>query len=66
MGVPATLDEMVTKTVQELAIANALAEPILEAVAGYRAKAAEAGFTPVAAEQMSVDYHAGLLRLMLR
>lgn len=63
---PLSADELSAQVASELALASQLSEPVIEAAAGYRAKCADAGFAPDAAEQMSVDYHAGLLRLMLR
>lgn len=38
---------------------------ILEAASGYRAKCVEAGYSPTAAEQMSVQYHDQVLSLFM-
>lgn len=62
----ATPEDTANAIAVDMALANQLAQPVIEAVAGYRAKCIEAGFDDAAAQQMSVDYHAGLLRLMLR
>lgn len=61
-----TAEQLVDETARDLALAAQLCDPIIEAVAGYRAKCTDAGFAPDAAERMATDYHAGLLRLMLR
>lgn len=65
---PATppIEQLVGELAEGLILAGMLSEPILDATAGYRSKCVAAGFAGPAAEQMSVDYHAGLLRLMLR
>lgn len=61
-----TAEDTANAIAVDMALANQLAQPVIEAVAGYRERCKEAGFDDAAAQQMSVDYHAGLLRLMLR
>lgn len=43
-----------------LALSDAYA-PLIEAVAGHRAKLEAAGFSPTAAEMMSIDFHRSLM-----
>lgn len=61
-----TTEDVAQAMAEDLALANQLAQPVIEAVAGYRERCKAAGYDDVAAQQMSVDYHAGLLRTMLR
>jgi hypothetical protein len=35
--------------------------PMVDAVAGHRAKLEAAGFSPTAAEMMAIDFHRGLI-----
>lgn len=63
---PKTTEQLADEMAQDMAAAGQLAEPIVEAAAGYREKCKAAGFDEPVAQQMASDYHAGLLRLMLR
>lgn len=41
-------------------------EPILEAVEGYRVRLEAAGYGDALARRMAADYHAALLRMLLK
>lgn len=45
-------------------LADAMTQ-VIEAVTGYRAKLETAGFSPRAAEAMSIDYHRALMGAVL-
>lgn len=64
-GASTMTDEPTDKpTFSELAMGiNDTLDGIIAAVAGYRAKATEAGFSDAAAEQMALDYHRELVRI---
>lgn len=59
-------EDPVAATARDMATAAELMEPVREAMSGYRAQLLDDGFSPETAERMTADYHAGMLRVILR
>ena len=43
---------------------NEIMSQVVEAAAGYRTQLETAGFSPVAAEEMAIEYHSQLIQLV--